>query len=375
MFKALFSFLLIVIFPVSVLAQDKGPDAQAAAIPDVHTASVDALSNYIKQNFSTDSARVRAIYVWITNHIKYDVARLRNRDKNPGGPPQSVADVLATRYAVCQGYSDLFVALARNMGIDAHVVGGYTKKGGRVNPISHAWVAAVVGGEWVLFDPTWGAGYVRDDQFVKHFNNAFYKVSPATLIGDHMPFDPMYQLLSYPLTHKEFIEGKPASGKTLFQFRDSIRLHKELSADKQLSAELRRLESAGVQLDLLLEHQQYLKRSLQALASNDAFDEGGKAFHTAVTLFKTYIDHKNKQFSAIGDNDLRQMVDSMVHYIKLSRSLLTEAVPKTPEQRQAKAGNMANIDRFWVNLNKEKQFVEQYVVTDAAARKQLFMRR
>jgi hypothetical protein len=372
--KALLTLLLFFSFCFNY-AQDKNTDNKAASIPEANCASVDALASYIKQNFTTDSARIRAIYVWITNHISYDVQRLKDVEKNPDMPVQTVANVLATRTAVCQGYSDLFVALCRGAGINAAMVCGYTKNQGKVDPISHAWAAAELGGEWYLFDPTWGAGYVRDDRFVRAFNNSFYKVPPAKLILDHMPFDPMYQFLSYPITNKEFINGTTPGNQVVFNYKDSVKQYVQLSSLQQMATELRRLEAAGIQNDLLLRRQTYLKKSLQSFTSRDAFEEGNKAFTSAADLFKEYIGHKNKQFTGIADNDLRQMVDNIEQNIKLSRSLYLQAVAKTDAQRQARSGNIANADRFWTDLNKEKQFVQQYLATDVAARKQLFMRR
>jgi hypothetical protein len=372
--KALLTLLLFFSFCFNY-AQDKNTDIKAASIPEANCASVDALASYIKQNFTTDSARIRAIYVWITNHISYDVQRLKDMEKNPDMPVQTVANVLATRTTVCQGYSDLFVALCRGAGINAAMVCGYTKNQGKVDPISHAWAAAELGGEWYLFDPTWGAGYVKDDRFVRAFNNSFYKVPPAKLILDHMPFDPMYQFLSYPITNKEFINGTTPASQVVFNYRDSVKQYVQLSSLQQMATELRRLEAAGIQNDLLLRRQTYLKKSLQSFNSRDAFEEGNKAFTGAADLFKEYIGHKNKQFSGIGDNDLRQLVDNIEQNIKLSRSLFLQAVPKTDAQRQARSGNIASADRFWTDLNKEKQFVQQYLATDVAARKQLFMRR
>jgi hypothetical protein len=330
----------------------------------------------IKQNFPSDSARVRAIYVWIANHISYDVKRFNDRDKNPDAQPQAVTDVLSTRSAVCQGYSDLFVALCKAVGVNAIKISGYTKNQGKVNIISHAWAAVELAGKWYLFDPTWGAGYVTvDDKFVKRFSNSFYKVLPGQFIADHMPFDPLYQFLSYPLNNKEFIEGKPASIQTEFHYTDTLKQHMQLSISQQKMEELRRLEAAGIQIDLLLKHQQFLKRSLQAFGSNDAFDEGGKAFNTAMNLYKEYIGHKNKQFASVADNELKQLIENIEANVKLSRSLMLQAVVKTDGQRQAKATNVSNLDRFWPQLMKEKQFVQQYLSTDVSARKQLFARR
>ena len=88
------------------------------------------------------------------------------------------------------------------------------------------------------------------------------------------------------------------------------------------------------------------------------------------------MQYKNNQFSSLADNDLKQMIDNIESNLKRSRSLLLEAVTKTEGQRQAKANNISMIDRFWPQLTKEKQFVQQYLyMTDVSARRQLFMKR
>ena len=279
MMKILITLFLLCTLEQISFCQNKNIDAEATSIPETNCTSVDALAAYIKQNFATDTARIRVIYVWIAYHISYDVKRLHDMDKTPDMPPQTVGDVLASRSAVCQGYSDLFVALCKAVGINAIEVGGYTKFAGKVNIISHAWVGAGLGGQWYLFDPTWGAGYIGDDnRFTKKFNNVFYKVQPEKFITDHMPFDPLYQFLSYPLTNKEFIDAKPSSAKVEFHYSDTLKQHMQLSPPQQAAAELRRMEAAGVQIDLVLKRQQYLKKVLQSSSSSDAFEEGGKAF-------------------------------------------------------------------------------------------------
>jgi len=108
-----------------------------------------------------------------------------------------------------------------------------------------------------------------------------------------------------------------------------------------------------------LKRQQYLKKVLESSSSSDAFDEGGKAFSSAMDLYKQYMEYKNNQFSSLADNDLKQMIDNIESNLKRSRSLLLEAVTKTEGQRQAKANNISMIDRFWPQLTKEKQFVQQ----------------
>jgi len=377
MIKILTTLFLLCALEQTSFCQNKNIDAEATSIPEANCTSVDGLAAYIKQNFATDTARIRVIYVWIANHISYDLKRLLDREKNLDIPPQTVADVLTTRTAVCQGYSELFVALCKAVGINAVEVGGYTKFQGRVNIISHAWVGAELEGKWYLFDPTWGAGYVSDDnRFTKKFNNSFYKVQPEKFIADHMPFDPLYQFLSYPLTNREFIEARPTSAKVEFRYGDTLKQHLQLTSQQQMAAELRRLEAAGVVIDLLLKRQQFLRKVLLSSVSSDAFEEGGKAYNTAMDLYKQYIGYKNNGFTNVSDNELKQMLDNLELNLKRSRALLLEAAPKNEGQRQARTNNVNMIDRFWPQVVKEKQFVQQYLSTsDGQARKQMFLKR
>ncbi|MDB5197450.1 MAG: hypothetical protein JWP88_1821 [Flaviaesturariibacter sp.] len=361
MHKTLTILLLAVILHQSVAAQSTLIDAQAVSIPATMAASTETLSTYIAQNFSTDTARVRAIYVWVANNISYDVERLKQREKEPKGPPQPVADVLQSRSAVCQGYADLFVALCKGVGINATVVSGYTKKGGVVSPISHAWVAAEVDGAWWTFDPTWGAGYVRDDRFVKAFNNKFYKMHPFAILADHMPFDPMLQFLDHPLTNEEFINGRPPATKTVFNYRDSLQQFQTLTKQQQLEARLRRLEAAGVRNSLLEEHRQHLKQGLQSFASKDAFEEAGTLFKSVKDRYQEYLEYRKQRFTTIDNAKLRSLMDGMTTDLRQARQTLLDVQPRTDQQRAAKGNNLSNLDRFGAVLSREKEFVDNYL--------------
>jgi hypothetical protein len=254
------------------------------------------------------------------------------------------------------------------------VVPGYVKIAEAIMPMAHSWVAAELGGEWFLFDPTWGAGYVVDNHFVKHFNPTFYKQSPTNFILQHMPFDPIYQFLSSPKNNREFIIGSSSANQLFFNYKDSLNQYNQLSAVEKMAATLRRIETAGIENDLLQEQVQYLRKGIQSYTSQNAFDESNITFSKAVELLNDFFAQKNKQFSKISDNDLLQMVDSMKYYAKLSRSLISMAVIQNDEQQNAKTNNLNNIDQFWKQLNLEDQFVQKYIATDKSLRMELFRR-
>lgn len=69
----------------------------------------------------------------------------------------SVGDTLATREADCSEFSQLFVAMARSLGLPARMVSGLAYSGNTFG--GHAWVEVWVG-KWVELDPTWGTDFV-----------------------------------------------------------------------------------------------------------------------------------------------------------------------------------------------------------------------
>jgi len=67
------------------------------------------------------------------------------------------AETLATREADCSEFSQLYVAMARSLGLPARIVSGLAYSGNSFG--GHAWVEVWVG-EWVEIDPTWGTDFV-----------------------------------------------------------------------------------------------------------------------------------------------------------------------------------------------------------------------
>jgi tetratricopeptide (TPR) repeat protein len=67
------------------------------------------------------------------------------------------AETLATREADCSEFSQLYVAMARSLGLPARIVSGLAYSGNSFG--GHAWVEVWIG-EWVELDPTWGTHFV-----------------------------------------------------------------------------------------------------------------------------------------------------------------------------------------------------------------------
>ncbi|RYF90222.1 MAG: transglutaminase domain-containing protein [Chitinophagaceae bacterium] len=350
--------------------------AQQAAtyqsIPEQHCSTIDAMAAYIKEREQTDTGRIAAIHQWVTNNISYDLARMKAMKDQPGAPRPSATDVLKKRSGVCQDYAALYVALCEGVNIDAHQIGGYTKNKTGIAELSHAWVAAFVNNKWLLFDPTWDAGAVRDNHFIKKPGTRYFKVAPAQFIADHMPYDPLNQLLPYILTHQEFINGKPAASTVMFNYADSLEEYKKLDKTAQARAELRRLLAAGTPHTLLQERSSFLKNVIQASASKNSFDEGLVHYRAAVSAYKEIIQHRNAKFTTIADADLRLLLSNFANDIKEARELVQEAVPKTDAQWTAKTRQLESIIKLSAQFVQHKDFANKYLTTPADKRAQLF---
>ena len=258
------------------------------------------------------------------------------------------------------------------------LVGGYTKQNGNVARLAHAWAAAELGQRWFLFDPTWAAGYVNDDKFTRRFSESYYKLSAGEMIKDHMPFDPMNQLLDYPLTNKEFIEGKlnAANKKQVFHFVDTLRQYNSASKDEQVMQEMRRLRNNGIENDLINDRLKFLSRQTEAYSSQNGFEQAKDLYNQAIDIYNGYLQHKNKQFTTFkNDNELQHSLDSASYYINAAWVTLGTVVARSDANRQVLSKTYQSLNQFQNQLNKEKNFIDSYLATDKASRGRLFMRK
>lgn len=182
-------------------------DRHAINAPSSVETSVKSLADYLVAPAKNDREKARAIFRWIAENIDYDVAGARSG--NFGSMKSE--DLLKSRKSICEGYSDLFEALATEAGLTAVKVGGYGKgysyrPGEKFSgPSNHAWDAVRINGSWYLVDSTWGAGYVDDQgKFVREFDGHYFMTPPSEFVYDHLPEDAGWQLLDKPVSKSDF---------------------------------------------------------------------------------------------------------------------------------------------------------------------------
>jgi hypothetical protein len=109
-----------------------------------------------------ETAKLRAIYGWVTSNIAYDYQAYL------AGQSQLVtaSQTLKSKKGVCRDYAFLVAAMSRAAGLQAKVVNGTAYKKGSWAAQSHAWNEVYSDGKWVTVDATWDAGYIQNNRFV-----------------------------------------------------------------------------------------------------------------------------------------------------------------------------------------------------------------
>ena len=219
-------------------------DRYARNTPDAYASSPEQLARYLTQPYPRDRDKVRVIFAWVAQHIGYDLRPpVANVTRSAFQAPQQV---LLRRKAVCEGYSNLFGELCRQAGLQAEVIHGYARQGGLSGSAAHSWNAVHLDGEWKLLDVTWSAGYMDlEGKYQPHFQDRYYLTDPRQFVQEHLPYDPLWQLLYRPLSLADFQRPAPPpaldKGPIAFHFPDTLARVAGMDAVAAQEAALRRM--------------------------------------------------------------------------------------------------------------------------------------
>lgn len=346
--------LCLLLFSIAVTANSQTLDTYAQTdrmamyIKDAQAQSTADIASFINANFDSEKQKVRAAYVWVITHIRYSTDSVHrvilNEDRD-----QLISLTMRRRKGVCENFSAVFNDICRKLYLRTYVIGGYTKQGNTVDKTTHAWCAVFVNKEWALYDPTWDA--VQAGNTVIPVPTNYYQVAPAEFIETHMPFDPMFQLLDYPLTYKEFNTGyrKPIAEKVYFNFNDSIRNYETYDPFSAYSSTLSRIENNGPHNAMVDSKISQLKMELEIINQDKDsinYNSAIENYNTAISLYNSFITYRNNQFRPAKSN---AEVDTIFNNIQQNIAL---ARTKLKRVDQSKATLILNTGDIYFALEK-----------------------
>lgn len=346
--------------------QTATPAIAPGEIPQEYTYSVDSLALYIDCHYDEEKSKVQAVYTWITSCLRYNVYTTFTSRNEAYSEVQELKNTLTTREGVCRQFALLFARVVEKMGIPAFVVNGYSKsKAGVVMPEPHDWCAAKVGSQWYLYDPTFGMGYVDNYQFVPAQSMKYCHVSPEEFIQTHMPYDPVWQLLTYPFPFQEFDKGtfQQKAGTSACNFNDSIKVYIRQSPMKRLMSAYNRVQRNGQGNRLTLYYLQLTKANIDVYHQREVYDIYNQAtkfqnqgcdFLSDFMLYRKSGSKPRKK-----EKEMYDKVDKAYQAAVAADSLLHTA-HNIPEQYASAMQNLqASINKLIEETNRQKALKSQ----------------
>lgn len=298
-------------------------------IPDSETNTTKDIATYIKSHFKTDDDKIRAIYIWVTTNIKYDKNSI-HRIILDEDQEQRVIYALKSRKGVCENFAAIFNDICQKSGIPSFYIEGYTKQNGSIDRTGHVWCAAFVDNNWALYDPTWDAGFLSGSNFVNQEGMSYFKNSPEDFISSHLPFDPVFQFLNYPLTYKEFYNGsKPANKpKSYFNYKDSLSVYNHSDSLSRYLASLHRIENFDWPSSKIDTRLKQLKLEIELIYQDrdmDFYHSAIADYNNGIDLLNEFINYRNHQFQPVNKmNEVPKMFDTISKKIATANKKLIE---------------------------------------------------
>jgi transglutaminase/protease-like cytokinesis protein 3 len=189
---------------------------------------IDVLTKEITDNQTSDSAKVVAIYDWLTHNVSYDDAHKKPREGDTI-LRQEPYNVIVLKRATCMGYAKTFREMCRISGIEAFVIEGWAKNpNGMIEREGHAWNVVNINNSWYPLDATWGAGNMSEAQ-------KYFLRDPSVFVENHLPRDPMWQLLNAPISMDCFTKNKNCNPDDFqINFADTIRVWRQMDSLQQI---------------------------------------------------------------------------------------------------------------------------------------------
>lgn len=307
---------------------------------------------------------IKAVFEKITSKIHYDV-RLAYSNVKLGNKQEIIDYVLKYNKGLCEHYSQLFKAVLESLGYEVYAISGYTLQEGILDTVSgHSWNAVKLGSEWYLYDLTWAAGYVENKKFYKKYDPKWYKVSPEQFKKSHFPFDPVWQLIPHPISHKDIKNQNYNSiaGPTM-HFDSIIASRNELTRFQVLSEEINRTSSMGLSSQLIRDRVGYLNSLMNMEIQNDVIDQMNDCisiFNEVITDFNIYFSQKNSFLRSRSktDTDFMDIPIQLKAKVEKANSILGNLSTDDNQLKRDLNSNQKEAQKLLTRIDQEVKYVQ-----------------
>ncbi|UZR97082.1 transglutaminase domain-containing protein [Chondrinema litorale] len=219
-------YSLLVIFLLSqntVLSQTPELKDYAKEAPKTVEKSAIDLARYLTENETDTKQKVFNIYTWITYNISIDAKDIVSIKHKP----HSIKQILNRKKGSSGEFAGLFNQLCNYVEIPSKDIVGYVRatnfdEGMQIVEASAVWNGVKIDSSWFLIDTYSGCGSIvrKNKSFLAKLFSAksqqyklifkretdinFYCIQPEKLISTHLPVDPAWQLIQFPVSMDSF---------------------------------------------------------------------------------------------------------------------------------------------------------------------------
>lgn len=143
----------------------------ASSSLQVNDYRIKRLAKELAKNHFFSYSKVLAVHNWVTENIYYDLDSLKSENYKYNDA-SAVATLLAKK-GVCQGISNLSIAILRAMGIPAYGLicfalgisteGGWERSENLLSPANHQITIAYIDNRWMFMDVTWDSDNIYEN--------------------------------------------------------------------------------------------------------------------------------------------------------------------------------------------------------------------
>ena len=362
--KWLFALIILFTKVQSTNAQDHfAAERMYVNIPSSQTATSAGIAAYINAHYSNNEEKIAAIYSWLTNNIRYDADSIHYVILDEDNE-ERVSFALRRKRGVCENFAAVFTDVANKCGINALMVEGFTKQGGAIDRSGHVWCIAYVNNKWGLYDPTWDAGRVGSTTFDPHFN--YFNIAPEEFIQSHLPFDPVYQLLNYPVNYNEFERGilSQQKNKNYFNYNDSLAAIKNMDRLSLYDHEESRIENAGWPTSKIETKLKRIRFQVEVLSQDDdaaLYNSAVADYNAAINYLNNFLSYRNNQFQPEKSEEEIENIFQNVSISVSSANLKLKKINSSAATLQLDTGDIQEkLNDLQTNLKQQETFYKNY---------------
>ncbi|HUZ60196.1 MAG TPA: transglutaminase domain-containing protein [Hanamia sp.] len=335
-------------------------------IPAAQTNTTADIATYIKNHFDSDVKRIHAIYIWVTHNIKYDkdsIHRVILDEDNE----ERVSYSLKKRRGVCEDFAAIFTDICEKSGISSFAIEGKTKQNGLIDRTPHVWCAALINNKWSFYDPTWDAGYVSGGSFISQVGTNYFQISPEDFIQYHLPYDPLFQFLNYPVSYKEFYKGtsQPKNFKTYFNYKDSLQAYLQSDSLSKYASSLLRIEHFDWPASIIDNKLKRIKLEIELIYQDRdmaLYDSAIADYNKGIEILNDFINYRNNQFQPAKTNgEVQQMFRSITQKISGANQKLVKVNKSKATLTLNTGGIQQKLDELASAVKEEQNFYKDYV--------------